>query len=452
MAYGNQVPKLYTAVIEDVVQNLKDIFLDEGVDEHVLQELKQLWESKLMQSKALESLQHQENLMIARAQQPHQQNKKPSPTVAVVRPQTTAAGVLPDQRNVQMTTTTVVSAEKSFSSRNGTFASTPVATMTLPTGVISPFQVTALSQGMIGRMPVVVSQGGQQIVSPQFLQHIQQMQQFQQVPQMQQIQVQHVPTIQQVRQVPTIQQMQQGQPGQPGQLQILQQLPPVLQLQQVSQAQTQGQTPVIQQQSQQQQHAQQQQQQQQQQQAGLTQLLQLQHVNPHMLPGQMQNTTCHPGVIQQQMPQQVITQLTSTHQNLPPGSVLLQQQQPPVSQHQSVITGRVQPAQQPPVIIQVDGAGDTSSEDEYDEEEEDKDKDDDLGEEAEHVEEEPLNSEDDVSDEEGTELFETDNVVVCQYDKIHRSKNKWKFHLKDGIMNLNGRDFVFSRATGDAEW
>ncbi|MEJ1269589.1 general transcription factor II A 1 [Cricetulus griseus] len=65
---------------------------------------------------------------------------------------------------------------------------------------------------------------------------------------------------------------------------------------------------------------------------------------------------------------------------------------------------------------------------------------------------EPLNSEDDVSDEEGQELFDTENVVVCQYDKIHRSKNKWKFHLKDGIMNLNGRDYIFSKAIGDAEW
>lgn len=31
---------------------------------------------------------------------------------------------------------------------------------------------------------------------------------------------------------------------------------------------------------------------------------------------------------------------------------------------------------------------------------------------------EPLNSEDDVSDEDPVELFETDNVVVCQYDKV----------------------------------
>lgn len=34
------------------------------------------------------------------------------------------------------------------------------------------------------------------------------------------------------------------------------------------------------------------------------------------------------------------------------------------------------------------------------------------------AEEEPLNSEDDVTDEDNTDLFETENVVVCQYDKV----------------------------------
>lgn len=31
---------------------------------------------------------------------------------------------------------------------------------------------------------------------------------------------------------------------------------------------------------------------------------------------------------------------------------------------------------------------------------------------------EPLNSEDDVSEEDPTDMFDTDNVVVCQYDKV----------------------------------
>ncbi|VDL89503.1 unnamed protein product [Schistocephalus solidus] len=73
-------------------------------------------------------------------------------------------------------------------------------------------------------------------------------------------------------------------------------------------------------------------------------------------------------------------------------------------------------------------------------------------EEEEEEEEEPLNSGDDVSEEEPDVLFQSENVVVCQYDKIHRSRNKWKFCLKDGIMAIHGRDHIFQKATGEAEW
>ena len=77
-------------------------------------------------------------------------------------------------------------------------------------------------------------------------------------------------------------------------------------------------------------------------------------------------------------------------------------------------------------------------------------------------------SADDISDEEASDLYDTDNVVVCQYEKISRSRNKWKFVLKvvsplfyvfhwifqfqDGVMNLNGRDYVFQKANGEADW
>ncbi|XP_049456546.1 stonin-1 isoform X2 [Epinephelus fuscoguttatus] len=67
-------------------------------------------------------------------------------------------------------------------------------------------------------------------------------------------------------------------------------------------------------------------------------------------------------------------------------------------------------------------------------------------------EEDPLNSGDDVIEQDIPDLFDTDNVIVCQYDKIHRSKNRWKFHLKDGVMCYGGRDYVFSKAVGEAEW
>lgn len=112
-------------------------------------------------------------------------------------------------------------------------------------------------------------------------------------------------------------------------------------------------------------------------------------------------------------------------------------------------------------IIQTDGPADTSdSENDADKDDDDDDNDDDddddddidISDEDDGVEEDPLGSGDDISDEDPAELFDTENVVVCQFDKITRARNKWKFQLKDGIMNLNGRDYVFQRATGEAEW
>merc|ERR1712111_235838 len=112
-------------------------------------------------------------------------------------------------------------------------------------------------------------------------------------------------------------------------------------------------------------------------------------------------------------------------------------------------------------ILQVDGPNDSSdSDDEVNDDDIDDDDDDDDDEnenddeegEDEGPEDEPLGSGDDISEGDPSDLFNTENVVVCQYDKIQRTRNKWKFHLKDGIMNLNGKDYVFQKATGEAEW
>lgn len=76
---------------------------------------------------------------------------------------------------------------------------------------------------------------------------------------------------------------------------------------------------------------------------------------------------------------------------------------------------------------QLDGAADTSDEDASDVSDDniDGDDDDDLDKEDDDEvegeggpEDEPLNSDDDVSEEEQADLFDTDNVVVCQYDKV----------------------------------
>lgn len=120
---------------------------------------------------------------------------------------------------------------------------------------------------------------------------------------------------------------------------------------------------------------------------------------------------------------------------------------------------------------QLDGGHDAGSSDEDEEddeigvpqndEEEDEDDDDvddkNNGEDYEGKEDpDPLNSDDDLTEpgspDSQSDLFDTEHVIVCQYDKITRIKNKWKFHLKDGVMNINGKDYLFSKANGDAEW
>ncbi|OMJ22192.1 Transcription initiation factor IIA large subunit [Smittium culicis] len=67
---------------------------------------------------------------------------------------------------------------------------------------------------------------------------------------------------------------------------------------------------------------------------------------------------------------------------------------------------------------------------------------------------EEINSDLDDSDDEevenGGEI--TEHMVLCQYDKVSRTKNKWKCVLKDGIMLVNGRNYLFHRANGDFEW
>lgn len=111
-------------------------------------------------------------------------------------------------------------------------------------------------------------------------------------------------------------------------------------------------------------------------------------------------------------------------------------------------------------IIQLDGPGaGGESEDEFDE------FDDENGQtlDENEVEEEdtsgiveegdPLNSDDDdVVNENVDNLFEAEDVVVCQYEKVVRTRNKWKFLLKDGVMHLGGKDFVFNKAVGDSEF
>ncbi|KAK7692272.1 hypothetical protein QCA50_003897 [Cerrena zonata] len=44
------------------------------------------------------------------------------------------------------------------------------------------------------------------------------------------------------------------------------------------------------------------------------------------------------------------------------------------------------------------------------------------------------------------------DIVFCTYDKVARVKNKWKCILKDGMIHVNGRDYLFAKCTGEFEW
>lgn len=89
---------------------------------------------------------------------------------------------------------------------------------------------------------------------------------------------------------------------------------------------------------------------------------------------------------------------------------------------------------------QTDGAGDLDDEDDddifNDSDDINSDLDDDLDSEK---------SEDEDAEQEG-------QIMLCLYDKVQRVKNKWKCNLKEGIANIDGRDYVFQRANGESEW
>ncbi|KAL7273998.1 transcription factor IIA subunit alpha [Rhizina undulata] len=47
---------------------------------------------------------------------------------------------------------------------------------------------------------------------------------------------------------------------------------------------------------------------------------------------------------------------------------------------------------------------------------------------------------------------EMPQIMLCTYEKVTRSKSKWKCVLKNGVMTLNGLDYVFHKGVGEYEW
>lgn len=68
-----------------------------------------------------------------------------------------------------------------------------------------------------------------------------------------------------------------------------------------------------------------------------------------------------------------------------------------------------------------------------------------------------INSDLDDSDEDAKgpmddEDDEFGDTILCTYDKVQRVKNKWKCTLKDGVMSVNGKEWVFHKGMGEFEW
>lgn len=70
---------------------------------------------------------------------------------------------------------------------------------------------------------------------------------------------------------------------------------------------------------------------------------------------------------------------------------------------------------------------------------------DDINSDLDDSDEEDLGSDEEGDDAEGM-------IILCLYEKVLRVKNKWKCNLKDGIANINGKDYAFAKGTGESEW
>ncbi|NXK49001.1 TF2AY factor, partial [Chauna torquata] len=489
-------PKLYKSVIEDVIEGVRELFAEEGVDEQVLKDLKQLWETKVMQSKATEGFfrnsHHSPQFTL---QLPHNFHRGLQASAASL--------VIPTGRGFQHFTAADLGA-----SRTG-------ATLTLPSGIAYPIHVPAgvtlqTASGHLYKVnvPVMVTQAQG---DASILQHpIQQI--FQPIGQPTVLQT-NVASVAQVNacSVQATAEMLQTQKTAVQQTVVFQ--PSAMENKHLENSTNTAlvQQPTV---SQQQiatnavlnQHAE------------STEKSQYGNLhtavftsescevfsptesladNPSsvLLDVEGQLDTEPQESVQQQVSDDII-ELIIMGKSLDDNTVLKDQDSiarpdkvVPTEQVESNLRSEKDICSDIEGIIQLDGTGDASPKEEIphtkdreenefigiiesedlkvleDEDEEEDEEGDSISNtessssscdneepQIDIVEEDPLNSDDDVSEQDIPDLFDTDNVIVCQYDKIHRSKNKWKFYLKDGVMSFGGKDYVFAKAIGDAEW
>ncbi|CCD25067.1 transcription initiation factor IIA large subunit NDAI_0E02500 [Naumovozyma dairenensis CBS 421] len=61
-------------------------------------------------------------------------------------------------------------------------------------------------------------------------------------------------------------------------------------------------------------------------------------------------------------------------------------------------------------------------------------------------------SDDDYLISEGEDDGPDENLMLCLYDKVTRTKARWKCSLKDGIVTIAHKDYSFQKAQVEAEW
>nr|XP_056709374.1 TFIIA-alpha and beta-like factor [Euleptes europaea] len=486
MAHGNPVPKFYKSIIEDVIEGVRDVFAEEGVDEQVLKELKRRWETKVMQSKATEGFFRHSHL---------------SPQFMLHLPRKFPQGLQTSSgmaagKSIRQSSATTTTTELASSRAGG-------AILTLPSGLAYPIQIpagvtlqTASGQLYKVNMPVVVTQapGGGTVLQNPVQQILQQLGQQPSQPPTTVASATQVNTFSvQVSGNESLQVQKPIAPQQTGPEEktlvsaaALQdaaghreevvvgsrtsQQPSSL-LETPHNAEVQAAVPVSKS-------------------SGVDSAGAAAEMAPRgstkggELPANLEHTLDANDIIE------LIFMGNELDHSLllRDGATLSFAEELDTSmQLESSLRTQKDINNDLEEIIQLDGTSDVSptaeiesSRDGEDEEivglvdvEEPKVLDEEEEEEAENstsdnpsisstsdtdeqsvdiTEEDPLNSGDDVSEQETPDVFDTDNTVVCQYDKVQRSKNRWKFYLKAGVMCFGGKDYVFSKAIGDAEW
>ncbi|XP_033000960.1 TFIIA-alpha and beta-like factor [Lacerta agilis] len=483
MAHGNPVPKFYKSVIDDVIEVVQDVFAEEGVDEQVLKELKRRWETKVMQSKATESFFRHSHL-------PPQFTLHLPPNFHQALQTTTGAAA---GRGIQQFATTAAAAAELGTSRSsGTI-------FTLPSGLAYPIQIpagvtlqTASGQLYKVNMPVVVTQapGGATVLQNPVQQIFQQL--GRQPSGAQPVTAGAMPVNTSSHQAPT-ENLQAPNPAVSQQVAMEEKTLPAAAVVMQEAIGSHGKAAV----------------------GALVReqptrsletlpnaaVLDLKLSEAHCptvateaTAGSSPNGSELPVNLEQPLDPDDIIELIIMGNELDDSTLLSAEANLSFSeeletsvQMEAELQTQKDIANNIEEIIQLDGTGDVSPKAEIESPRDGEDEelvgiidaedlkvlDEEEEEEGENstsenqslssssdvdeppvdiIEEDPLNSGDDVSEQETPDVFDTDNIIVCQYDKVQRSKNRWKFYLKDGVMCFGGKDYVFSKAIGDAEW